>query len=344
MRRTVCSMSLLVLCGTACLGSGCSSAVQPSAAIPGDTVAASTLARAPRTARSGVLLPSDLVLPNPERQTTERGWLSPEAKTAKKIVYVADQDSGAVEIYSQAGSNQQPIGAITSGIAGVDGLFVDRARNLYACNFGGGTVTVYPAGSTTPSLTLTGAGSPIDVAVARNGTVYVANFASGTNGTVLVYPKGQTSPSKTLVTFGAGSFPEGMTLDSKSNLYVAFNTNDGEVLEFAPNSASGKNLGIHVGYVGGLTIDHSGDLLLVDQNGPSVDVFPPGATEPSAVIKGFGLAFDISIDKSNADIYVTNPFSPPSVDEVSYPAGTIVDTITSGLSSAFGVATSPAAR
>jgi len=62
------------------------------------------------------------------------------------------------------------------------------------------------------------------------------------------------------------------------------------------------------------------------------------------VIKGFGLAFDISIDKSNADIYVTNPFSPPSVDEVSYPAGTIVDTITSGLSSAFGVATSPAAR
>lgn len=267
------------------------------------------------------------------------GWLSPQAKKAKNLLYVVDQDAGAVVIYNQKGSNQQPIGKITDGVSGGDGLFVDPHGNVYVCNFGNGTVTVYPRGKTSPSETLTGAGSPIDVVAAKNGTVYVANFNSGTDGTVLEYAKGQTSPSKTIVAFGSASFPEGLALDSSNDLFVAYNSSDGEVLEFKSGSSNGQNLGIHVGYVGGLTIDHQGDLLLDDQNLPGVDVYPSGSSTPSQQITGLPAAFDVALNHKNKELWVTAPFQPAAYG-LSYPAGKVVDTISS-LSSAFGVGTSP---
>ncbi len=287
-------------------------------------------------ARDGVLTRG--LAPSAAAKRTRAGRLAPDAKL-KNVLYVADQSAATIEIYKQKGSNQQPIGSITEGVSGADGLFVDSKGKLYVCNFGNGTVTVYPRGATSPSETLTGAGSPIDVVTAPNGTVYVANFNSGTDGTVLEYPKGQTTPSKTIVTFGSGSFPEGLALDSSGNLYVAFNSSDGEVMEFGPGSPGGKNLGIHVGYVGGLTIDHANDLLLDDQNLPGVDVFPPGSTTPSEQITGFQLAFDVALNHTNTKLWVSSPFT-PAVYGVSYPDGKIVDTI-SALKSAFGVATSP---
>lgn len=291
---------------------------------------------------AGIRVPAWLRVGPPPAHAAGHGWMSPDAK-AGKVVYVADQASGAIKIYKQKGTNQSPIGQITSGLSGVDGLATDLQKNLYACNFGNGTVTVYAPGGTTPSKTLTGAGSPIDAVVAKDGTVYVSNFNSGTNGAVYGYQNGSTTPTETVVTFGAGSFPEGLAIDSKGNLYIAFNTNDGEVLKWTPGDPSTVNLGIHVGYVGGLTTDKNDNLLLVDQNVPGVDVFPPGAVNPSQQITGFHLAFDLALNKKNTELFVTTPFgSPPSVSRVSYPAGTIDDTITSGLSSAFGVATSPA--
>ena len=266
------------------------------------------------------------------------GWITPGA-TLRRLVYVADQGGQAVYIFPQQGHNQAPIGKITNGLAGPNGLFVDKARRLYVCNFGGGTVTVYPHGAINPSRTLTGAGSAIDVVVGLDGTVYVSNWDSGTAGTLLEYPKGSNTPTVTININGA---PEGLALDSAGNLYVAFNSataGDGEVLEFAPGSTVGTNLGIHVGYVGGETLDSQGNLLLVDQNIPGVDVFPPGATQPSQRITGFSLAFDVALRQGDSRLWITDPFT--SVNEVTYPAGTIVNSITNTITSAFGVATSP---
>jgi hypothetical protein len=346
MRRFTPSAPPLAIIAAVIVVSGCSSGAQsvPSGAA-GTTGAPSSSLSASRGALMstafGVRLPPGLAFPSASGAAGP-GWLSPDAKRAKNLLYVANQAGAAIEIYKQAGTNQSPIGKITQGLSGVDGLFVDSHKKLYACNFGNGTVTVYPPGKTSPSETLTGAGSPKFVVVALDGTVYVANYNSNTNGTVLIYPPGQTSPSGTLVTFGTNSFPEGLAIDSNGNRYVAFNSSDGEVLEFPPNSSSGTNLGIHVGYVGGLTIDKNNDLLLVDQNLPGVDVFPPGSSTPSQQIKGFTLAYAVALNKRNSQLFVSTPFgSPPKVSRVAYPAGTIDDTITSGLSSAFGVATSP---
>lgn len=266
------------------------------------------------------------------------GWISPNA-TFEHLVYVADEGGQTVYIFPQNGRNQAPIGMITSGLAAPNGLFVDRLKRLYVCNFGGGTVTVYRHGSITPSRTLRNAGSAIDVVVGLDDTVYVSNWDSGSSGTLLEYPKGHQRPTVTININGAS---EGLALDSGNNLYVAYNDNtfnDGEVLKFAPGSTVGTNLGIHVGYVGGETIDAAGNLLLDDQSLPGVDVFPPGATQPSQQIKGFNLAYDIALTHSGTRLWVTDPFV--AVNEVTYPGGTLVNSITNTISSAFGVATSP---
>ena len=267
-----------------------------------------------------------------------RGWISPDV-VRRRHVYVADEGGQAVYIFPQKGNNQAPIGKITSGLLAPNGLFVDSTGKLYVCNFGGGTVTVYRRGSITPLRTLTEAGSAIDVVVGLDGTVYVSNWDSGSAGTLLEYPKGQTTPSVTININGAS---EGLALDSSNNLYVAYNDNssfDGEVLKFAPGGTVGTNLGIHVGYVGGATMDSQNNLLLDDQNIPGVDVFPPGATQPSSQIKGFALAFDIALTHGDAKLWVTDPNG--IVNEVSYPAGAIINTISNTITSSFGVATSP---
>lgn len=266
------------------------------------------------------------------------GWLSRDASTWH-LVYVADQGAQAVYIFPQVGRNQAPIGKITSGVLGPNGLFVDKARRLYVCNFGGGTVSVYNHGALTPVRILKGAGSAIDVVVGIDGTVYVSNWDSGSSGTLLEYPKGHNTPTVTININGAS---EGLALDTSNNLYVAYNdatVGDGEVLKFAPGSTVGTNLGIHVGYVGGATIDSSGNLLVDDQNIPGVDVFPPGATQPSQVIKGFSLAFDIALNQQNTRLWVTQPFA--AANEVTYPGGKLINSITNTINSAFGVAASP---
>ena len=171
--------------------------------------------------------------------------------------------------------------------------------------------------------------------------MYVANFNEGTNGTVLAYDKGATTPSRTVVTFGAGSFPEGLAFDSANNLYVAYNTNDGEVVKFAGGSGSGTNLGIHVGYVGGLTIDKNNTLYLADQNTQVVDVFPAGSTTPSLKINGPSGAYGVALNAADSQLYISGAFH-PAVERVSLPSGTPNDTITADLASAFGVAASPA--
>lgn len=274
---------------------------------------------------------------------TDHGWLSYQAKAGKHLLFVADQVAQSVYIFPQKGKNPAPIGAITQGIAAPTGLFVDRHGKLYVCNFGAGTVTVYPKGSLSPSKTLTHAGvSPIDVVVGTDGTVYVADFNDGLDGHVFEYARGSTTPTTTI---SFPRYPEGVALDYNNNLYVAYQKSytAGTVLKFKPGSTRAHDLGLTTTLVGGETIDSQGDLLVVDQSNPAphVDVFPPGAKNPSQTIDGFALALDIALNHDNTHLYVTQNQNPAVVYEVSYPRGTILQQITNSLKAVYGVATSP---
>lgn len=272
-----------------------------------------------------------------------KGRIAVRAGAAQSVLYVADQFNQRIAIFAQGGGgNPAPIGQITSGIAGPDGLFVDRNGTLYVCNFGAGTVTEYPAGQTSPSKTLTGTIGPKYVTAGNDGTVYVSDFANGSSGKVYEYAGGSTTPT---LAIPISPYPAGLALDSHNRLYVAYGdttNNDLEVLRFAPGKTKGKNLGIHQksGNPGGMTIDNHQDLVIADQAFAVVDIFPPGATSPSKQIGGFNLAYQVALNKADTRLWVSDPFG-PSVQQVTYPAGVPTQSRSNSLSGAFGVATSP---
>jgi hypothetical protein len=260
----------------------------------------------------------------------ERAFLSPEAKAGKNLLYVSSYNEGYVKIYSTKGTNQAPIGTITSGLNGPEGMAVDRNLNLYVTNTGNNTITVYAPGQTTPSATYSqGLNEPAGVAVGDDGTVYGANLA----GTVVEYAKGSMSPERTLQ---VGDLPIDVTLDKANNLYVTYG--DG-VEEFAPGSTTGTNLGIRIDSPGGVQIDKSGNIVVANQTLPGVEVFAQGSTSPSQTFAQTGDPNPIRFDKKAKNLYVGDPLS-NIVDVYAYPSGTLANTISNGVNFDAGVAVS----
>lgn len=131
-------------------------------------------------------------------------------------LYVADYGSDAAYEYV-AGEKEL---TISDGISGPFGLAVDLQGTLYVTNGGNGTVTEYPAGSTTPSVTIPiGSSDELGgIAVNALGTVYVADESSNS---VYEYPAGSTTAATT-ITSGIDN-PGGIAVDAAGTLYVANN-------------------------------------------------------------------------------------------------------------------------
>ena len=271
------------------------------------------------------------------------GWLSPAAKKAKHLIYVSDFTGNAVEIYSAAGSGQSPIGEITDGISGPEGNCVDAHGDLWVTNVSNQTVTMYPHGSTTYKLQYTGFAYPTAVAVG-------AKTDGSTSPTWSVkrsseFPKNSTRSKVTIYI----TYPQGVALDSKNNLYIEYNTGahgggPGDVDEFAPKSTKGDDLGLPIVWAAGDAIDGKSDVVVADQGSGSnaaVYVFPPGSTKPSETItQGMEDPFRIAFDKPFKHLYVADP-EVNALLVYDYSSGTLVNTITSGLKSVYGVAVSP---
>jgi hypothetical protein len=267
------------------------------------------------------------------------GWLSPAAKKAKHLIYVSDFTGNAVEIYSAAGSGQSPIGEITDGISGPEGNCVDAHGDLWVTNVTNQTVTMYPHGSTTYKLQYTGFAYPTAVAAGKNGWVYVSDLVGEK---VVEFPKNSTRSKVTIDI----TYPQGVALDSKNNLYVEYNTGahgggPGDVDEFAPKSTKGDDLGLPIVWGAGDAIDGNSDVVVADQGSGSnaaVYVFPPGSTKPSETItQGMEDPFRIAFDKRFKHLYVADP-EVNALLVYDYSSGALVNTITSGLKSVYGVA------
>src|SRR5579863_5266592 len=81
------------------------------------------------------------------------GWLPPAAKQ-EKLLYVSDYTASIVLIYKQGATGSGPIGEIVDGISSPQGVATDKLGTLYVANQGTNTITEYPAGATSPSVTL----------------------------------------------------------------------------------------------------------------------------------------------------------------------------------------------
>ena len=266
---------------------------------------------------------------------------APRAPKGGSLLFVSDIEANTVDIFAQ--KTMKAEGSITSGIAGPDGMYDDATKNLYVANTGTNTVLVYPSGSTKPSVTYSdGIQDAVDVVVGLDGTVYAANYNLGSGGSIVEYEKGSTEPSRQ-ISLGTGVL--GLALDASNNLYACTNTTDGgdgAIFEFAPGSATGKNLGISLGFCGGLRFDKMGDLVVADQINSVIDVFRPGKViAKRRITTNLVHPYHIAFDRRRAILYVAD-YGTLSVHVFKYPSGVAESDIT-GFESPLGVATTPQA-
>ncbi|HZT13767.1 MAG TPA: NHL repeat-containing protein [Candidatus Baltobacteraceae bacterium] len=320
----------LTIALAACAGSG--SQLNPQSPQSRFPSAVSRMQFSPLT---GALLRSGPVQVQNQTRTAEPAFSSFANSTGK--LYVSDYAGNKIVIYPAAGKNQKPSETITTGIAGPLGNFVDAKGTLYVVNSNNSTVTEYPAGASKPSKTFSkGLSLPIGVVVDPLGTVYVSEFSANS---IVEFDKGATSPSRTI----SISQPEGLWLDNAENLYASYidPSNNGRVMKFKHKSTTGKDLGIAVGPSGDVKLDPNGNLLLGDQINFAIDVFKPGTTTPFRTISTSGNnPYKFAFNSGATLIYVAAPNS-NTVPVFNYTSGTLVNTITQGLSSAYGASLSP---
>jgi hypothetical protein len=287
------------------------------------------------------------VLPNTPRPV--QGSASYVVKRASQLVYVSNLGAGAIDVFYQHGKNQQPIATITNGILGPGGLTTDRKGNLYVADegkiSGQWTVQVYAPGATSPSKSYTtDLSSPTDSVVAKDGTIYIANFNGLSNGWVTVYPKGHVSKEYRLSDFGGGA-PLSVALDSKQNLYVMYDVNNGSAVnEYKPGAKTGSNLNLVFSSGGGIQVDPAGNILVAQQLNPSeILIFPPGQTQPSKTIPmpGGGEPFNFALNHRSVALFVGEFQNANQVDRFGYPSTKFRYIIASGFNNPSGVATSP---
>jgi DNA-binding beta-propeller fold protein YncE len=208
-----------------------------------------------------------------------------EPLAARPVIYVANAASNSITIYPDAVNNPAPIGSITAGVSKPQGVSVDYAGNLYVANGGSNTVSVYHPGKRAPYLTYSaGISAPSDVTSDKQGTVYVANQNPPS---IVEFARGSLKPTAII---GDVQDPSALALDRNGNLFVTDISPAGgpsRVLEYAPGSLKGQDLGISLQHATGIAFDPgTGDLYVADQGAGAVygfhQPFATRAHRPSA--------------------------------------------------------------
>ncbi|MGA2759370.1 MAG: hypothetical protein ABSF08_03475 [Candidatus Cybelea sp.] len=270
--------------------------------------------------------------------TTVRG---PHAsgKTVNYL-YVSDQRAGEVEIF--ANGSHEKLGAISRGIEGPSGLFLDTAGNLYVANFLGGGITEYAYGSDRPKFRYDAhMVEPLGVSVDRDGNVFEADFDGK-----FVNEYHQAS-NKVASSCAEPGFVSSVATDAAGDVFVASDSSEGgRITEFAGglSGCHGTRLGVRFGYAGGMVLDKQGNLIVCDSSDPgAVDVIkPPFEKVARKLGSHWSSPTRLAIDKTNSLVFVTDKTT-DLVAAIDYRTGKIVSSIGSarGLLKPAGVVDEP---
>jgi hypothetical protein len=270
-------------------------------------------------------------------------WILPEAKRARELLYVADPTpspsyTGVIDIFELSGLKYKLIGQIQDDDA-PDGMTTDSAGNLYVTDMGvstegraPGEIKIYPKGSTSYSRLIQPANwVPFDIAVGRDGTMYVANIApieSFAPGSVSIYPPNADQPSRVLrlknfQVYGIARHAH------TSDIYISYlptGNGDGTIAQF--RHARGKAIPLGVSYPDpwGLLEDGNDHLLAASGSG-SVNVYDEANGELVSQLSVPNAALWLAFDQQRNHLFVTN-FE--QVEILSYPAGSLIGTVNPG--------------
>jgi hypothetical protein len=183
-----------------------------------------------------------------------------------------------------------------------------------------------------------------DLAVAQNGTVYVANSTTGYDspGDVLVYPKGQSTPSKLLGSREVFN-PYGVAVDLLNNVYVEYRKGSSEgVLVFQNARGPGHRLKDFTTETPGKIVFDKSENLIVPSAYAMLDVYaPPYNAKP----KSYALrspSVQCALNAAQSTLACTGFQNKPAVDVYSYPALTYRYSFDNEIHGQFGgVAESP---
>ena len=278
-------------------------------------------------------------------------------------MYAAGPDLNAVDAYPEFANNPSPIEEIVTGLYAPTGMAVDGAGNVYVCNNAGSSpngragkgkgiwrVNVYKRGQTTPfRYYVDGVWNPVDIAIASDGTVYIANYS----GAVTVYQPNAMHVSRTLVG-PPGQAPLGIAFDAAGNTFVSYvlPSGGGSIYEYAPGQNTGSDVGISFsGSPHGLAVDSDGNLVVAVSNAPNpgsaILVFAPGGKQPKMTLTGPFQPFMLAFSRNGRRLFVADYGSgnkDGGVFVYSYPGGTLLFKDTQGTAAdAYGVAVDPRA-
>ena len=265
-----------------------------------------------------------------------------------ELVYTCLYSTNTCEWFPE-GSNV--VAGTIGGLTGPQGLAVGAGLNtdVYIANTGANNVLVYPINSSTLKATLNDAGYyPVDIAVAKSGTVFVANIfdTSGNPGNVTVFKPGGTTIARKIKD---PNFYEVIsdTIDELNDLVVCYNDRSGVGAcdEFPGGKGPGTTIVSGLSFAGGSAFDATENLVVADQLG-HVNIYSPNDGSQCNTISSTGPS--IAFDKSQNDLFVADSGT-GDIEEETYAGcsggGKIEFTYTAGSSGSLaGVAVDPGPR
>lgn len=232
-------------------------------------------------------------------------------QSSQPLLYVANDYPFSIDIFPLTGPNQPQIGSISNGVDNPWGLSLDANKSLYVANephgsYGYGTVTVYPYGSTTPSMTYSKVGRALYALADSTGHVFVSGENDHQWGHVIEF---NADRKRVIAHKPLGSETDGMAEDGQGNLYVAYRGKaSGSIAEFGPGLTNKRHLGIRIDQPQGLLVDRAGNIIVVESAADRIDVFSPGATTPSVTvtISGIGNLAELAMQNSETTLWVSS--------------------------------------
>lgn len=205
------------------------------------------------------------------------------AAAVQQTLFVSDIDSQSIRLYPANVKNPTQSGSITNGIDSPVNAAVDNHGTLYVANNGNSTVTEYPLGQTSPSVTLSGGKLvfPNGIAVDQRGKTYVTSGATAGSCYVLEFKKGASKPSAEV---DGLNLPVGLAVDKNRNLYI------GDALaNVVWKVSAGTTTPVSLGLTGlsdptGLAIDSLNNLWVANDQNNTLLGFHLGSTSPFVTI------------------------------------------------------------
>lgn len=258
-------------------------------------------------------------------------------------LYVVSSSNSVV--YILRNKTYRGLGAITSGVNGARGAFLDRQGNLYVANAGAGNVTEYAPGTNSPSFTYSASmNAPNGVAVDTSGDV----FEVDNDGFIREYFQGfnVAFASCNLTAFG---HLLGVAVDPAGDVFVSVDIEFSgykihdiyEIPGGLDNCANTINVFGSLNLITGIAADANNNLLVAAGN--AVDVLdPPYLSVSSTIGSGFSGAVDVKLNRANTLAFVTDSAN-QTVTVVSYPGGSNITVLgrTNGLLSPYAAVDGP---